>query len=84
MRAMTGTHIDSGSSLDEENSLLSELPLILLQWLCLNEGLWSILGDPRAEPDRFDLEVRILEDVVGPSMSGLCRMPKTCLPPLLA
>ena len=31
MRATTGTHIDSGSSLEEENSLLSELPLILLQ-----------------------------------------------------
>lgn len=76
--ATTGIHIGSGSPFEEEKSLLSDVPLILLQWLCLREGLWSILGDPLAEPERFDLEVYALDAFDGPSTSGLCSIPRTC------
>jgi hypothetical protein len=70
--ATTGIHTGSLSSL-EEKSLLSEVPLILLQWLDLKEGRWSSFGEPRAEPERFErVEARMLEDEVnGPRASGL-------------
>jgi hypothetical protein len=79
--ATTGIHTGSPSSLEEEKSLLSEVPLTLLQWLCLKEGLWSSFGEPRAEPERVErVEARMLEDEVnGPRASGLWRIPQTCL-----